>query len=540
MNSTSRHPAVRARLTAVLAATALGLGAIAAAPAPAFAHEGHDHGTDPVVTDPGGDHGDPPTRHPDPVTPAKTAAPSTGATTSASCSRRTWASRSTSRCSPTSASCTPPATATCASPTPPRGVTRVTNTLDVYANSEDGLQTVALDPDFENNNWVYLVYSPRDADGDGVADTPTGKRAQHAARRRRRVLLGPVGGREPPRALPVDRRPARPLHEQVVLDVEVQRGQCCHVGADIGFDGDGNLYLSTGDNTPASTPAPTASRPTTTPPVQPRLRLASRRRQHQRPPRQDPAHPRRGRRHVHDPRGQPVRPRHRAHPPEIFVMGVRNPFPHRGRHRDQLAVVGRLRPRRDQGRRRHRGPRPMGLVEWNAISLDEPQNAGWPYVHADNQAYNDWDFATATPGAFFDPQNLKNESRWNTGLTDLPPAQPATLWYGDNPGDQPWDELVNFGAGSGQGPMADPSTTTTSRTLDHEAPPSLGRQGVHGRVLAGLHRRLHARLGRLRGHRHRGLPAERRAEHARSAAHARQPHGHGDRARRLDVRARLR
>ena len=38
---------------------ALGLGAIAAAPAPAFAHEGHDHGTDPVVTDPGGDHGDP-------------------------------------------------------------------------------------------------------------------------------------------------------------------------------------------------------------------------------------------------------------------------------------------------------------------------------------------------------------------------------------------------------------------------------------------------------------------------------------------------
>ena len=159
-------------------------------------------------------------------------------------------------------------------------------------------------------------------------------------------------------------------------------------------------------------------------------------------------------------------------------MGVRNPFRIEVDIETNSLSWGDYGPDATKAVAETAGRGPMGLVEWNAISLDEPQNAGWPYVHADNQAYNDWDFATATPGAFFDPQNLKNESRWNTGLTDLPPAQPATLWYGDNPGDQPWDELVNFGAGTGQGPMggpvyhydeSNPSTTKLPRHWDGKA-----------------------------------------------------------------------
>ncbi len=46
---------------------------------------------------------------------------------------------------------------------PATGVTRVVNTLDVYANSEDGLQGIALAPDFAESNQVYLVYAPRGA-----------------------------------------------------------------------------------------------------------------------------------------------------------------------------------------------------------------------------------------------------------------------------------------------------------------------------------------------------------------------------------------
>ena len=99
---------------------------------------------------------------------------------------------------------------------------------------------------------------------------------------------------------------------------------------------------------------------------------------------------------------------------------------------------------------------PMGYVEWNVVGLDDPHNSGWPYCHGPNAAYNEWNFETATPGEFFDCAAPQNNSRWNTGLTDLPQARAATVYYGDQPGQQPRDELVNFGSGSGQAPMGGP------------------------------------------------------------------------------------
>jgi cytochrome c len=39
--------------------------------------------------------------------------------------------------------------------------------------------------------------------------------------------------------------------EQKILQVEVNRGACCHVAGDIDFDSDNNLWLVTGDDTPA-------------------------------------------------------------------------------------------------------------------------------------------------------------------------------------------------------------------------------------------------------------------------------------------------
>ena len=50
---------------------------------------------------------------------------------------------------------------------PKTGTTRVVATIPVYQNSEDGLQSVGIDPDFAENQWVYLVYAP-------LSGTPTG------------------------------------------------------------------------------------------------------------------------------------------------------------------------------------------------------------------------------------------------------------------------------------------------------------------------------------------------------------------------------
>lgn len=470
MNSTSRHPAVRARLTAAFAAVALGLTAVAASPLPSYAHEGHDHGTDP-----GGDHGDPT----DPGTPDPGDTGEGEGALDWSNYERVLLTKDVGE--PIDLAVLPDKRVLHTARNgdvrltdPATGVTRTTNTLEIYANSEDGLQTVALDPDFENNNWVYLVYSPLDADDDGVADTPAGNSPNTL----------PAGADESywDQWVGVNRLArfqwtgdALDLaSEQVILDVEVQRGQCCHVGADIGFDADGNLYLSTGDNTPASTPgangfAPNNDAPGFNPGFDSRRGAGN-------------TNDLRGkilRIHVEDdgsytiPEGNLFAPGTELTRPEIFVMGVRNPFRIEVDPETNSLSWGDYGPDATKAVAETAGRGPMGLVEWNVVSLDEPHNAGWPYVHADNQAYNDWDFETATPGEFFDPENLVNDSRWNTGLTELPPAKPATVYYGDNPGDQPWDELVDFGAGNGQGPMGGPvyhydeSNPSTTKLPEH-------------------------------------------------------------------------
>src|SRR5690606_11204909 len=43
---------------------------------------------------------------------------------------------------------------------PKTGVNSLAAELDVYEHDEEGLQSVALDPKFKSNKWVYLYYSP--------------------------------------------------------------------------------------------------------------------------------------------------------------------------------------------------------------------------------------------------------------------------------------------------------------------------------------------------------------------------------------------
>src|SRR5690606_34813012 len=70
---------------------------------------------------------------------------------------------------------------------------------------------------------------------------------------------------------------------------------------------------------------------------------------------------------------------------------------------------------------------PVGYDEFNMAR--DAGNYGWPYFIADNQAYVDYDFATETSKAPFDPRFPINDSPNNTGARTLPPARPELSWY---------------------------------------------------------------------------------------------------------------
>jgi cytochrome c len=274
------------------------------------------------------------------------------------------------------------------------------------ATWEDGLVGVALDPEFSANHWIYLFYSPTDADENRVS----------------RFLL--EGNR-----LAVD-------SEKILLRIPMQRNVCCHTGGSLAFDGAGNLFASTGDNTnPFDSDgfAPIDYRPGRS--GWDAARSAG-----------NTADLRGKILRIHPERdGSYTIPRDNLFPtgtpgtkPEIFVMGCRNPFRVSVDKPSGTLFWGDVGPDARVGDT-NRGP--AGLDEFNRTR--KAGNFGWPFVLGDNKAYHAYDFATKTNGAAFDPQKPVNLSPNNTGLKELPPAQPAWIWY-------PYTPSVRFPAlGSG-------------------------------------------------------------------------------------------
>ncbi|GAB3064732.1 lectin [Intrasporangium mesophilum] len=362
---------------------------------------------------------------------------------------------------------------------PDSGVTKVINTVPVYNNSEDGLQTITIDPDFAANKWVYLYYAPRTMTAPYVTTTPTGSAPNSLPAGQDLSYWDQWKGYNQLTRVKWDDATSKLdlSTEQVIIKVETNRGQCCHVAGDVDFDGNGNLYLSTGDNTPASTPGAAGMAPNNDAPgMNPGFDS------------------RRGAGNTNDLRGKILRikvqgdgsytippgnlftPGTAKTRPEIFVMGVRNPFRMDVDAATNSVTWGDYGP--DAGAPDpQRGP--MGYVEWMTTAIDRPINGGWPYCHGPNANYNQWDYATSTPGPWFDCNaGAQNNSRWNTGLATVPPATTATLYYGDNNTHQPWPELTDFDPQGGQGPMggpvyhydaANPSTTKFPQYWDRKA-----------------------------------------------------------------------
>ncbi|KAB2660201.1 MAG: PQQ-dependent sugar dehydrogenase [Verrucomicrobia bacterium] len=262
---------------------------------------------------------------------------------------------------------------------------------------EAGVLGVALSPDFAKTSWVYVYYSP-------AGTTPENRLARF-------TLRGDTLDRD---------------SEKVVLRVAVQREVCCHEAGSLAFDGSGNLFLSTGDNTnPFECDGfnPTDHRPGRSAFDASRssgngndlrgkiLRI----------------HPDAGGAYT-IPKGNLFPPGTPKTRPEIFVMGCRNPFRISVDGATGILSWGDVGPDAREARA-ERGP--AGFDEFNRTRT--AGNFGWPFVIADNRPYRTHDFATGTNGEAQDPARPMNLSPNNTGPTELPPARPARVYYPYSP-----------------------------------------------------------------------------------------------------------
>ncbi|WP_336922148.1 PQQ-dependent sugar dehydrogenase [Aquipuribacter sp. SD81] len=328
---------------------------------------------------------------------------------------------------------------------PDTGLTTTAAQLDVYLHDEEGLQSVAIDPDFAENGWVYLYYSP-------VLDTPVDDPTTPTVNE----------GDAPETGSPEDFEPFEGYlqlsrfqmvgdeidldTEQEILQVPVDRGICCHVGGDIVFDAEGDLYLSTGDDTnpfQSNGYVPIDEREDRNPAFDAQRTSANTNDLRGKVLRITPSE---GGGYT-IPEGNLFEPGTEGTKPEIYVMGLRNPFRiELDRETGQL-FVGDYSP---DARRANPDRGPAGHGRW--LAIEEPGNYGWPYCVDPETPYIDFDFATRTSGDAFDCANPVNDSPNNTGLTELPPVADVEVKYTYSLSEE-FPELETGGIGPMAGPV---------------------------------------------------------------------------------------
>lgn len=313
---------------------------------------------------------------------------------------------------------------------PGTGLTTIACKLPVHSEHEDGLMGLALDPHYPDNHWIYLYYSP-------VGDESVNNLSRFVFQGDSLDLAS----------------------ERIILQVGVQRQECCHTGGSITFDAEGNLYLSTGDNTnPFASEGYSPSDESTGRSAWDAQKSSS---------------------NTNDLRGKILRikplndggyicpagnlftdhaiemhwqeaknmPQELLGRPEIYTMGCRNPFRIAYDDRRKLLFWGEVGP--DAGEPdTSRGP--QGHDEVNRARA--AGFFGWPYFVGNNKPYREFDFAARKSGPYHDPLHPINNSPNNTGMRELPPAQAAFIWYPY--GNSPDFPLVGTG---GRNAMAGPT-----------------------------------------------------------------------------------
>lgn len=283
--------------------------------------------------------------------------------------------------------------------------------LSVANSNENGLVSMALDPGFAQNGWMYIRFSPRAGGDDVVA---------------RFTMTGDV----------LD------VNSQKTL-LKIPKETNAHLGAGMAFDADGNLLITTGcDTSPQSNSGYGAFDIRT--PIRDGGRSAA---------------------NTMDFRGKILRVKPLPFPDsqnpspgigstytipagnfwetiaatmpdadmtlvlkEIYAMGFRNPY--------RLAV----KPHTDWVYSAEVGPDASadnsmrGRAGHDEINLTKPGGGyyGWPYCNGNNYPYNKIDYSGGGQvylSEVFDCANLVNESPLNKGIKKLPPAKAPIVWY---------------------------------------------------------------------------------------------------------------
>lgn len=286
---------------------------------------------------------------------------------------------------------------------------RTIGTVPVKVGGEYGLLGLALDGGFATNGWIYLLYAPLAEDGKLM-----------------RVSRSTIADGKLDLA-----------SEKVLLSYDILGG---HQGGGLQMDAQGNLWISVADHSVARVFPATDERDPLPDKNANALRTAA---------------------NTQDLRGKILR----IHPqpdgtytipdgnlfadakqgrPEIFIMGCRNPFRF---HFDD--ATGRLFWAEVGSNTEER----FGTGGFDEISMSaKPANSGWPLFIGPSTPYRRFDEATGKLGELYNPVHPVNESRFNTGLRELPKPLPALIWYGSEDSKE-FPELGNGGRSAMAGPV---------------------------------------------------------------------------------------
>ena len=284
--------------------------------------------------------------------------------------------------------------------------------LPTHVAWDTGLLSLLLARDFATSGHFYTLRCPED---------------KHLVMRVARFTL--KGGA-------VDLKSEKPILEWAIDSEEPP-----HCGGDLKWDRDGNMIIGTGENTP----------PQDVPAFDPS-------------PGKEHFDARRSSANSQDLRGKILRITPQADGsytipagnmfadakvgrPEVFAMGIRNAFRVFADPKTGWIVWGDVGGNVEPSL----GLGPEGYDEINVAK--GPGFYGWPFMSGPNAAWRTFDPVTKKPtGEPFDPKHVINDSRGNTGLRELPEAQPAILYYPTVPSTV-WPELGSGGRSITGGPI---------------------------------------------------------------------------------------